>query len=164
MLGTGADRQWARDLVRALRSVSGALWVPRRCSWFGGKVELAVVAAGEPCGALGAAGQERWRGGMLQRENTLVRRSSDFRGADRGLGQGSLFADPAGQQSFGVVVDPLVEQGSDLAAQVGCVVQARELETLKRCNRCVAEEIPRWLGSRVGAHGPWVPVAVPYET
>jgi hypothetical protein len=76
------------------------------------------------------------------------REGVDFGAGDRvgldGADQGAVFADPTRQHGFGVIADPLIEQSSDLAPQVGGVIQTRQLKALQRRDRCIVEEIPRW--------------------
>ena len=39
---------------------------------------------------------------------------------------------PSGEQGFGGLLDPLVDQGGDFLAQIGGMIEARQLKTLQR--------------------------------
>ena len=57
---------------------------------------------------------------------------------------------PASQQGFGRLLDPLIDQGADFAAQICRMVQARQLETLQRCGRCLSQILKRRNDSAYG--------------
>lgn len=59
----------------------------------------------------------------------------------------------ARQHGCGVLVDPLVNQGRDLLAEIGGVRQTRQFKTLQGVPRSRKQELPRWLG-RAGGHRP----------
>jgi hypothetical protein len=77
-------------------------------------------------------------------------------------GQGALFADPPRQEGLRVIADPLVEQGCDLAADIGGVVQAREFKTLQGCDGRIVEEIPRRVRLRAGYGAPRSQLLIPH--
>ena len=54
----------------------------------------------------------------------------------------AIFTHPASQESFGGFLDPLLEQGGDLFAQIGGVVQARKLKTFEGRVGRFMQEIP----------------------
>jgi len=58
--------------------------------------------------------------------------------------QFAILADPAGQESFGSYFDPLLKQRGDFFAQIGGVVQTRELEAFERGVGRFVQVIPRW--------------------
>ena len=64
----------------------------------------------------------------------------------------ALLQKPAGKHGRGVLLDPLVEQSTDLFAEIGSVVQAGKLITLQRVARSGQKEFPRrlHLGTRHG--------------
>ncbi len=76
----------------------------------------------------------------------------DIRSLARLRGQFAIFSDPAGQESFGGYFDPLLEQRGDFFAQIGGVVQTRELEAFKRGVGRFVQVMPRW-SHPVGSHG-----------
>jgi len=88
-------------------------------------------------------GTVEWEGGL----RLGIRGVRDAAGATE---QCALVAHPAGQEGLGIVLDPLVKQGSDLSAQVSGVIESRQLITLKRSDRGVVKEVPRRLASSVG--------------
>ena len=65
----------------------------------------------------------------------------------------SLLNQQARQHGCGVLVDPLVNQGGDLLAEIGGVRQTRQFKTLQGVPRSRKQELPRWLG-RAGSHRP----------
>jgi hypothetical protein len=67
-------------------------------------------------------------------------------------GQLAIFADPAGQESFGTYFDPLLKQRGDFFAQIGGVVQTRELEAFERGVGRFVQVMPRW-SHPLGSHG-----------
>ena len=79
----------------------------------------------------------------------LVRRGLGFRGEDRAL---ALLDQPAGHHGVGVFVEPLVEQGGDLLAEIGRVAEAREFVALQGVARGGEKELPGRLGA-IGVHG-----------
>jgi len=64
----------------------------------------------------------------------------------------SLFHQPARQHGRGVFFEPLVEQGTDLLAEIGGMTQARQFVGLQRIARCGQKKLPRRLGPIAG-HG-----------
>jgi hypothetical protein len=43
---------------------------------------------------------------------------------------------PAGEHGFAAFLDPLIDKGGDLGAQVGGVIQSGEFKALQRRTRC----------------------------
>jgi hypothetical protein len=84
-----------------------------------------VIAAGEFREALRAARLKfgRERDGMAERENGLGRRTGLLLRAITVKEAVTLVTHPSCQQGLGVVLDPLIQQGGDLAAQIGGAVQ-----------------------------------------
>jgi hypothetical protein len=64
----------------------------------------------------------------------------------------ALLDEPASEHGVGIFLEPLVEEGTDLFADVGGVAEAREFVALKRVARCGEKELPGWLGIVTG-HG-----------
>ena len=89
-----------------------------------------------------AVGGRRFRGG-------LIRRGLGFRGENRAL---ALLDQPAGHHRVGVFVEPLIEQGRDLLAEIGRVAEAREFVALQRVAGSGEKELPGRLGA-IGVHG-----------
>jgi hypothetical protein len=58
-------------------------------------------------------------------------------------GKLAMLPKPAGQKGFGHFGNPLLEQCADFFAQIGGVIQARELEAFERSARCFAQIVPR---------------------
>ena len=79
----------------------------------------------------------------------LVRRGLGFRGEDRAL---ALLDKPARDHGVGVFVEPLVEQGRDLLAEIGRVAEAREFVALQGVAGSGEKELPGRLGA-IGVHG-----------
>jgi len=79
----------------------------------------------------------------------LVRRGLGFRGEHGAL---ALLDQPAGDHGVGVFVEPLVEQGRDLLAKIGRVVEAREFVALQGVAGSGEKKLPGWLGA-IGVHG-----------
>lgn len=102
-----------------------------------------------------AVGGRRFGGG-------LVRRGLGFRGENRAL---ALLHQPAGDHGVGVFVEPLVEQGRDLLAEIGRVAETREFVALQRVAGSGEKELPGRLGA-IGIHGAlrsrWVTYSVRY--
>jgi hypothetical protein len=67
-------------------------------------------------------------------------------GADAAL---ALFDEPAGDHGIGVFVEPLVEEGRDLLAEIGDVAEAREFVGLQSVAGGGKEELPRRLSAMV---------------
>ena len=79
----------------------------------------------------------------------LVRSGLRFRGENGAL---ALLDQPARDHGVGVFVEPLVEQGRDLLAEIGRVTQAGEFVALQRVARSGEKELPGRLGA-IGVHG-----------
>ena len=79
----------------------------------------------------------------------LVRSGLGFRGEHRTF---ALLDQPAGDHGVGVFVEPLVEQGRDLLAEIGRVTEAREFVALQGVAGGGEKELPGWLGA-IGVHG-----------
>ena len=56
----------------------------------------------------------------------------------------SLIEHPASEHGLGRLLDPLVDQGADFAAQIRGMIEAAELETLQGCGRCLSQVLQRW--------------------
>jgi hypothetical protein len=78
----------------------------------------------------------------------LVRRGQGFRDAN---GAFTLLDEPASDQGIGVFVEPLVEEGRDLLAEIGRVTEAREFVALQGVAGSGEEKLPRRL-STVSGH------------
>lgn len=65
----------------------------------------------------------------------------------------SLLHEQARQHGGGVFVDPLVNQGRNLLAEIGGMCQTRQFKTLEGVPGSREQELPRWLG-RAGGHRP----------
>jgi hypothetical protein len=85
-------------------------------------------------------GGKRFGGGLL-------RRGLGVRGLNGAL---ALLDEPAGDHGVGVFVEPLVEEGRDLLAQVGGVGEARKFVAVKRVAGSGEKKLPRRLGAVVG--------------
>jgi hypothetical protein len=87
----------------------------------------------------------------------LVRRGLGFRGAN---GAFALLDEPASDHGIGVFVEPLVEEGRYLLAEIGRMTKARELVALQRVAGSGEKKLPRRLGA-VSGHGAlqWMHVA-----
>ena len=72
-----------------------------------------------------------------------------FRGKNGAL---ALLDQPTGNHSVGVFVEPLVQKGRDLFAEIGSVAKPREFIALERVARSGEKELPGWLGA-VRGHG-----------
>jgi len=79
----------------------------------------------------------------------LVRRRLGVRGLN---GAFALLDEPAGNHGVGVFVEPLVEEGRDLLAEIGSVGQAREFVAVERVAGSGEKKLPRRLGA-IGGHG-----------
>ena len=79
----------------------------------------------------------------------LVRRGLGFRSAN---GAFALLDEPAGDHGVGVFVEPLVEEGRDLLAEIGRVAEAREFVALQRVAGSGEKKLPGRL-SAIGGHG-----------
>jgi hypothetical protein len=100
----------------------------------------------------------RWCGGLV-REKIIGHR---MRSVEPRLGPGddvrdlpgmlALFHQPARQHGRGVFFQPLVEQGTDLLAEIGGMTQARQFIGLQRIARSGQKKLPRRLGL-VAGHG-----------
>jgi hypothetical protein len=88
----------------------------------------------------------------LRRSEGKFSLRQDIRPLARLRGQLAIFADPAGQESFGSYFDPLLKQRGDFFAQIGGVVQTRELEAFERGVGRFVQVMPRW-SHPLGSHG-----------
>lgn len=79
----------------------------------------------------------------------LVRRGLGFRGKNGAL---ALLDQPAGDHGVGVFVEPLVEKGRDLFAEIGRVAKPREFVALEGVAGSGEKELPGRLGA-VRGHG-----------
>jgi len=79
----------------------------------------------------------------------MVRRGLCVSGVNRAL---PLLNEPAGDHGVGVFVEPLVEEGRDLLAEIGGVCKAREFVAMERVAGSGEKKLPRRLGAIVG-HG-----------
>ena len=79
----------------------------------------------------------------------LVRSGLGFRGENRAL---ALLDQPARDHGIGVFIEPLVEQGRDLLAEIGRVAEAGEFVALQRVAGSGEKELPGRLGA-IGVHG-----------
>ena len=75
------------------------------------------------------ARDQGWYDRCIEGERGLLPGTRQFFETGR-TGQDTLVTDPARQKGFGVVADPLVEQGRDLTTNVSGVIQAREFKAL----------------------------------
>jgi hypothetical protein len=89
----------------------------------------------------------------------LVRRGLGFRGKHGAL---ALLDQPARDHGVGVFIEPLVEQGRDLLAEIGRVTEAREFVALQGVAGGGEKELPGWLGA-IGVHGDLRPHWVTYN-
>jgi hypothetical protein len=126
---------------------------------------MGSAAVGANClvGPFCAPRQQDWTGRCLEEQLRLLHAVFGKRlrlGIGR-LGEGPLFAYPARQERLGIVAHPLVEQGRDLAPDVGGVVQARKLKTLQGCDRRIMEEIPRRFTPHAGYGAPRSQLSAP---
>lgn len=81
-----------------------------------------------------------------------------LRGADAAL---ALLDEPAGDHGVGVLVEPLIEEGRDLLAEIGGVAKAREFVRLQGVAGSGEKELPGRLGG-LAVHGVSSNVAVTY--
>jgi hypothetical protein len=88
----------------------------------------------------------------LRRSEGKFSLRQDIRPLVRLRGQLAIFADPAGQESFGTYFDPLLKQRGDFFTQIGGVVQTRELEAFERGVGRFVQVMPRW-SHPLGSHG-----------
>ena len=79
----------------------------------------------------------------------LVGRGLSFRGENRAL---ALLDQPARNHGVGVFVEPLVEKGRYLLAEIGRVAETREFVALQGVACGGEKELPGWLGA-VRGHG-----------
>jgi hypothetical protein len=86
---------------------------------------------------------------LLERKLSLRASGQIDRGRRFRSELGARFAYPTRQVGLRIVLHPLVEQRTDLAAQVGATVQPGKLETFKGRKCSVSKKVP-W---RVGAPG-----------
>lgn len=88
--------------------------------------------------------------GLRGREGKLGRRKDVSRliGLRREL---AIFANPACQEGFGGLFDPLLEQCGDFLAQIGSVVQTRKLEAFERMDGCLVQIVP-WRSNTAATH------------
>jgi len=89
-----------------------------------------------------AVGRKRFGGG-------LVLRGLRFRGEN---GAFALLDQPTGHHGVGVLVEPLIEKGRDLLAEIGRMAEAREFVALQGVAGSGEEKLPRRLGA-IGGHG-----------
>jgi hypothetical protein len=68
----------------------------------------------------------------------------------------ALFHQPARNHGRGVFLEPLIQQRSNLFAEIGGMAESSELVRLKRVSRSGQEKFPRGLGV-VSGHGPFPP-------
>ena len=77
-----------------------------------------------------------------------------------------LLDQPAGNHGVGILVEPLVEQGRDLLAEIGRVTEAGEFVALQGVAGSREKELPGWLGA-IGIHGAlrrkWITYSVRYR-
>ena len=78
----------------------------------------------------------------------LIRSGLGFCGENRAF---TLLDEPAGHHGVGVFVEPLVEKGRDLLAEIGRVAKAREFVALQRVAGSGEKKFPRRL-SAAGGH------------
>ena len=70
-----------------------------------------------------ARGQQLWRDGVVEWEDGLRLGVAGGRDAVGAMEPCALVAHPMRQKRVGIIVDPLVEQGGNLPAQVGRAIQ-----------------------------------------
>ena len=61
----------------------------------------------------------------------------------------ALFDEPAGEHGCGVFLEPLIEQGADLLAEIGGVAETREFVRLQSIARSGEKELPGSLGTEL---------------
>jgi hypothetical protein len=66
-----------------------------------------------------------WRGRMVEWEDSLRRGVGRWRNSTGAIEPCALVAYPMRQESVRVIVDPLVEQGGNLSAQIGGAIESR---------------------------------------
>jgi len=132
-LGTGGSRSAETNLERTSEPRNSGLTSRRAASWL-------------------------WRGGLI-REKIIGHRMRSvqprFRTGD-GLGDlprmFALLHEPARQHGRGVFFHPLVEQSTDLLAEIGGMTQSCQFIRLQRVARSGQKKLPRRLGL-VAGHG-----------
>jgi hypothetical protein len=62
------------------------------------------------------------------------------------LGAFPLLHEPTGQHGGGIFLNPKIEKGADLLAEIGGMAEPREFVALERVSRCGEQELPRRLG------------------
>jgi len=78
----------------------------------------------------------------------------------------ALLDQPAGDHGVGVFVEPLIEQGRDLLAEIGRVTEAREFVALQGIAGCGEKELPGRLGAtsvHVALRWKWVTYSIRYR-
>jgi hypothetical protein len=93
----------------------------------------------------------------------LIRRGMGLRGKHGAL---ALLDQPAGDHGVGIFIEPLVEQGRNLLAEIGRVTEAGEFVALQGVAGSGEKELPGRLGA-IGVHGAlrlnWVTYNVRYR-
>ncbi len=123
-----------------------------------GRIErVAGSAPFRPCGARGA----------LDKIGRTVRLSPRRSGERSGAATRNVWlSGPAGNHGVGILVEPLVEQGRDLLAEIGGVTESGEFVALQGVAGSGEKELPGWLGA-IGIHGAlrrkWITYSVRYR-
>jgi hypothetical protein len=110
-----------------------------------------------PCKISGWAAVYGLRGGSIRKKIIGRRMRAIVPGFTGGKhvrdprGAFPLIHKPARQHGGSILLQPLIEQGDDLLAEIGGVREARQLKTLQGVPRSGEKELPGWL-CRAGGH------------
>lgn len=83
----------------------------------------------------------------------LRRQTGSIRGFLRVRRAFPLLHQPAREHGRGVLLDPLIEKGADLLAEIGSMTETREFIALERIARSREKELPRGFGLGTGHVG-----------
>jgi hypothetical protein len=116
--------------------IGGELWIAL--------LKIAFTSSGAPiCGRRDRPIRKKIIGHAMP---VLQRRTGDIRGFWRVRRALPLLHQPAREHGRGVLLNPLIEKGADLLAEIGGMTETREFIALQRDARSREKELPRGLG------------------
>ena len=153
--GNVGEREWkpaAHTMLGTLPELNGRHLVSARA---GGKLEIERrkiafnSSSASVCGRRDGPIRKKIIGHGMSIFRERFRSESIFRRLLRTL---PLFHQPARQHGRGIFLDPKIEKGADLLAEIGGMTETREFITLQRVARSGEKKLPRRLGFAV-VHG-----------
>jgi len=111
----------------------------------------------KPCKTSGWAAVYRLRGGSIRKKvighgmRAIVPGFTVGKHVGRPGRSFPLLHKQTGQHGGGVFLHPLIKQGGNFLAEIGCMRQARQFKALQGVPRSGKQKLPRWLG-RAGGH------------